>query len=443
MLNTSKRTIAIVFAALLAALVVLYAATAGIGKPSLPSDDAVAFVEMAPDGEVTPEEFDAAIEQAAARQGVKEVPEPGDPQYDGMKEAAVADLLIQRWWRGEAQEQDIEIADREIDAELQRIIEDQFGGEKEFDKFLKQSSFSEEEARERVELQLITTRLQEDLLGTEAPDVPQEEIEAYYNDNIEQFETPETRDVRTLLNPDEEKAQDALEQLQDDDSAENWKQVTKKLSTDEATSGLGGLRQGVVRGQNDPALDEAIFTGDEGELVGPIETAAGFYVAQVSGVTAAATQPLDEQTSEQIRQTLGSAQQQETAAAWQAGFLEKWGARTICADDFMIDRCGNAPPPPDACAGDDEGEEPQPDPVTGEPTEGCPAFVPSTRPVPPSSAGTPGAVGLPQGPQDATAAPVAPAGSPLGVPGAPATGAPPGTAPPATGAPPQTGAPAP
>ena len=432
MITGSKRNAAVALVALLVGVIVLVAATSGLGKPGLPNDDAVAFVEDAPDGEITQEEFDLAIEQAAARQqGGGAVPEPGTPQYDALLETAMADLLLSRWVAGEAEEMGIEVSEREIDEELETIIRDQFGGQKEFDRFLQDSKFSAEDARERVRLQLLSQRIQENVLGTEPPAVPEDEVQDFYDENIEQFQTPETRDVRTLLNPDEAKAQEAFDRLSRDDSPASWKQVTEELSTDEATSGLGGLRQGVAEGQNEAQLEEAIFGAVEGDLVGPIETDAGFYVLQVDAINEASTQELDDETRQQIEQTLGSERQQEIATDYQADFLEKWRSRTVCADDFAIDRCGNAPAPPDACTGDDGGEEPPADPTTGAPTEGCPAFVPSTRPVPPSSAGNADATGLPQGPQGVTApAPALPPGTQT-IPGAPPGTAPGGPAPPA------------
>jgi len=431
----TNRKAAVVLTALLAVMIILVAATSGIGKPSVP-DDAIAFVEDAPNGEITQEEFDTAIEQAAARQGTEGAPDPGTPQYDLLRETAMADRLLSRWFFGEAEERGIEIAEREVQAKLDEIIEQEFGGQKQFNRFKKQSQFSDEDVLERVELQLIQERIQDQVLE-DVPEPSEEEISTYYDENIAQFETPETRDVRTLLNPDEAEAQDAFDQLSEDDSPASWKKVTKQLSTDEATASQGGLRQGVVAGQNEPQLDEAIFSATEGELVGPVETEAGFYVFQVETVNPASTQPLDEQTTQQIQQALTSQSQQEIAAVFQADFLAKWRTRTVCDEDYMIDRCGNAPPPPDACQGDDEGEEPAVDPATGEPTEGCPAPVPSTRPVPPSSAGEQGATGLPQGPQGA---PVSLEGAtPLGVPGAPGTA--PGAPPTAPGAPPQGAAP--
>lgn len=410
----------IAFGAILVVIVVLVGVTSGFGGPSLPEGDK-AFVDEVEGGEVTQEKYDAALEQAAARLGIKDVPEPGVPQFDAVNDSAMADLLLAHWVRGEAEERDIEVTETAVETERDQIIEQQFGNQEEFDRFLEQSAFTPEDALERIELQLLSERIQQDVVPAE-PEVTDEEISSYYEENIEQFQTPETRDVRTLLNPDEAKAQEAFEALAADDSPRNWAAVTKRLSTDEATAQAGGLRQGVIQGQSEPALDEAIFSAPEGELVGPIETEAGFYVFQVERIEAATTQPLDEQTTEQIRQTLAAQEQQEAAESFQVDFIARWTARTVCAEDVMIDRCGNSPPPPDACAGDDEGEDIPPDPATGEPAElACPAFVPSIQPVPPSSAGDPAAVGLPQGP--VVGGPPIPSldgAIPLGTPGAPA-----------------------
>ena len=119
------------------------------------------MVEDAPDGTITKEDFDRALVQTAARQGLKEVPETTDPQYQALADAAESDLLLARWVAGEAQERGIEATDREIDDELDKVKQQQFGGsEKEFQKFLDQSGFTDEEARQRIELQLISDRIQ-------------------------------------------------------------------------------------------------------------------------------------------------------------------------------------------------------------------------------------------------------------------------------------------
>ena len=110
-------------------------------------DDAIAVVEDAPDGTITKEEFDRALAQTAARQGLKEVPPTDDPQYELLADAALADLILSRWVLGEAEERGIEVSDREIDEELETVKTEQFGSEEEFDKFLEQSGFTLEEAQ--------------------------------------------------------------------------------------------------------------------------------------------------------------------------------------------------------------------------------------------------------------------------------------------------------
>jgi foldase protein PrsA len=430
----------IVFALILIGAFVIVAAAQGLGDPNL-DDGEVAQVEEAPDGTITQEAFDRALEQTAARQGLREVPPEDDPQYALLKDAAMSDLLLARWVAGEAEERGIEVTDREVDEELDRAIEQEFGGDKQFQKFLEQSGFTEEEARERIELRLISDRIQQNVLPEE-PAISDEEIEAFYDENQTQFEQPETRDVRVVLTKTEEEAADALAELEQDDSEQSWEQVAKQFSIDEATKSTGGLREAVVEGQSEPALDEQIFNAAEGELVGPFETDAGFYVIQLQAITPGSTTSLEDAT-EQIRQTLIGARQQEIAESFQESFTSKWTARTFCAEGYETDRCSNAPPPPDACEGDDEGEDLPVDPTTGEPqTElACDAPVPSTRPVAPGTAGVFGAPapqGLPQGPITPQAE--APAGLPPGISPLPGGAAPPGAVPPG-GAPPGTAAP--
>jgi hypothetical protein len=91
--------IAALFAVLFIALFGIVAlAQGGIGDPSVPSGD-VALVEDAPDGNVTQEEFDAALQQAALRQGVPKPPAPDSPQYGALRDAAMSDLLLASWAR--------------------------------------------------------------------------------------------------------------------------------------------------------------------------------------------------------------------------------------------------------------------------------------------------------------------------------------------------------
>ena len=419
-----KRLYALIFAVLFIVLFAVVGVSVGIGEPSVP-DDAIAVVEDAPDGTVTREDFDRALTQTAARQGIKEVPAEDDPQYQLLADAAQSDLILARWVLGEADERGIVISDREVDEELEKIKEQQFGSDKAFEKFLEDSGFTLDEAKDRIRLQLVSDRIQKAVLPEE-PEVSDDEIETFYNENIAQFEQPETRDVRVILTKTEDEANQAKEELGTDPDEKTWGEVAKKFSIDEATKSTGGLRSAVVAGQSEPALDEQIFSAEPNTIVGPFKGDAGFYVIDVEKVTPAKTTPLEDAT-DQIKQTLVATRQQQIATDFQNDFQEKWIARTFCAEGFRIDRCANAEPPPDACT--EEVAE----------SQGCPAPVPSTKPIQPGTNtvfGAPAATGLPQGP--ITPQPAAPAGVPPGglVPG----GVPPGTVPPSGAAPPPSGA---
>lgn len=416
------------FGVLLVGLFVGVALAQGFGDPEVP-DDAIAIVEEAPNEEITVEEFERSLTQTAARQGLPEVPPDDDPQFDLLRDGAISDLILSRWVLGEAEDRGIEITDREIAEELERVKEEQFGSDKAFDKFLEDSGFTLEEARERIRLQLVSDRIQRAVLP-EDPGITDEEIETYYNENQEQFEQPETRDVRVILTRNEEEADEALAALEEDSTPKGFEEVAKEFSIDEATKSTGGLRDAVVEGQSEPALDEQIFSAPQGELVGPFETESGFYVIQVETINPAQTVPLDE-AREQVEQTLIAARQQEIATAFQDRFTSKWQVRTFCAEDYRIDRCSNPPSVPDACTEEIAT------------TTGCGAPVASTRPIAPGSAGvfgTPTAPALPQGPfTGETAASDLPPGLIPGG-GVPPGAAPPGAAPPGT-APPGTAPP--
>jgi foldase protein PrsA len=419
------------FGALLIALFVAVAIAQGIGHPSIP-DGAIAVVEDAPDGTVTKEEFDRALQQTAAGQGLKEVPATSDPTYQQLADAAQANALLSRWVLGEAADRGIEVSDREVDQQLQQIIQQQFGGKQEdFDKYVIDAGFctdSEQQTKplscadvdKQVRLMIISDRIQTSVLPDNPP-VSADEIQAYYEANQAQFKQPETRDVRVILTKTEDDANAALAALQKDDSDGSWKDVAKQYSIDDATKATGGLRQGVVAGQSEPALDKEIFSATQGDLVGPFKGDSGFYVIEVEKVTPATTTSLADAT-DQIKQTLVAARQQEIAQNFQTNFQIKWTARTFCADGYRIDRCSNAEPAPSTCTAE-----------VAE-SQGCPAPVPSTKPIAPGTAtvfGTAATPGLPQGPQVAT--PEVPAGGTT--PGL--TPVPGGTVPP-SGAAPQT-----
>jgi parvulin-like peptidyl-prolyl isomerase len=327
-------------AALLVVLFLIFAIAEGIGDPSVPSGD-VAVVEDAPDGlgTITKEDLDHAIEQAAAESQVKPVPKPGDPKYDELQEAALGQLFDSIWIQGLGEEMGFTVTPKEVSDELAKLKKQAFKSEKQYNEFLKEGHYTQADVNERVKVQIISTKVQEQI--TEEGSTPSsDEIEEYYEAaKSSQFTTPESRDVRTIANKDKAKVEEAKELLLKDDSPESWKKVAKKYST-EATKGNGGLQAGLTEGRLPEPLNAEVFAAGQGEVLGPVKGASTYTIFEVEKITPEKVQSLDEAKS-QISTQLSEQAQQKRFAAVIGNWRSTWTARTFCASDFVIERCAN------------------------------------------------------------------------------------------------------
>jgi parvulin-like peptidyl-prolyl isomerase len=330
----------LVFGVLFIALFAIVAASEGIGDPSIPEGD-VLLVEDAPgdSGHVSQEEFDHALELAAAGEG-KSVPKAGGKQYDELKETALTGLVEGIWLEGEAEEMGIEVTPQKIQREFQKIKGENFPTEAEFKKFLKESKFTQEDIDERVKLQILAQEVQEEI--KQDPATPTDrEVEAYYEAaKADQFTKPPSRDVRMIVNKEEEKAEEALAQLEEGNTAGDWSRIAKELSTDAATQGKGGLRKGIAEGSLEEPLDKAVFEAPEGQLEGPLKAPRGFVVFEVQSASDETVEPLTK-VAGQIQSQLAQQLEQEQFTAFVDDFNSKWLSRTFCAEDYLTPRCAN------------------------------------------------------------------------------------------------------
>ena len=418
--GTAHRVALIVLALAVVLTTAGFAIFRGLGDPSIPSD-AIAVVQDSPNGTVTKAEYARALFQAVPRIGLSKLPPRSSPQFTTVKQSAISDLLLQRWIEGEASERGIDVSGSVVQDKLKSIISSQFNNsQKQFDAFLKQSHFTPADALERVRLQVLSTRVQNEVLPKKTPTVSDDAISNYYSANITQFQQPATRDVRLVLNKSKAQVEKAKAALDADDSATNWKKVAKQYSTDPTTKSVGGLRAAVAKGQSEPALDKALFAAPAHQIIGPIKGQAGYYVIEVEAIHPAATTPLAK-VRPQIQQQLATALQGQIATDFQTKFSDKWTSRTFCAPGYVMFRCSNYEPPPTCTA-------------AAAAKTGCPAFVDSVKPVEPGHAAVFFTIPqqLPQGPiqPPSKGGAALPGGTPvpLGPGGAPAA-PPPGTAP--------------
>jgi len=400
----------IVFGAILVVLFAGIAVAQGISKPTVPSGDII-LVEDVPDGRgnITEDDYNRSFTQTWKRGGLQTAPKEGDAQYDQVREAAINDLLDQAWLTGEAAELGVSATDREIDSELETIKQDQFPTPQAFQDFLKTSGFSQEEVRERVELQVLSRKIQDEIMNS-ITEVPDTEIESFYETSIDSFTTPESRDIQLIVTDNQENADKAISQLGEDPSDEEFAKVAKNLSV-HASKTEGGDTVATDGAFPDPAGTE-IMSAEVGTLEGPTEAGSQFYIFRVTKVTPEETKPLDE-VREQIRQQLLPTIQQQAMSDFVADYNAKWTSRTFCQDDYTVARCDNF---------ESDGRIEIADPKCYEPGAGknpdlaCPAPIELPKPMAPGGNSSAGALlgqaqNLPQRPVQPADANTAEAGA--------------------------------
>ena len=342
------------------------AVVAGCGNDVPPN--AVAKVG---DSTITQDEFDKWLKTASAGQsqgGATAAPDPPDFQkcvaakkkqpapkgqeqpsdsqlkkqceqeFDQLKTEVMQFLIQAEWVQQEAEAQGVKVTDKEITRSFEDQKKQAFPNDKAYKQFLEQSGMSEEDILFRVRLDQLQQKLTQKVTE-DAKKVSNTDVEEYYDKNKKRFAQPERRDLLVVLTKTKAKAEQAKKAL---DDGQSWKQVVKRYSIDEASKAQGGKLPAVSQGQNEKALDDAIFAAKKGEVEGPVKTQFGWEVFEVTKITPASQQTLDE-SKETIRNLLRSQGQQKALDQFIKDFREDYKDETDCAEDYRVAECKNAP----------------------------------------------------------------------------------------------------
>ena len=236
-------------------------------------------------------------------------------------------LVSFEWIEGEAKEQNIKVTDAEVKKTFDKQKKEAFPKEADFAKFLKDSGQTEEDILKRVRLDTLSNKIREKV--TKGKDkVTDAEIDGLLQQ--EQAALRAARAARPADRPDQGRGQGQAGQGRRSRAASPSSKVAKKYSIDQASKAQGGKLPAVAKGQQEKALDTAIFKAKKGKLTGPVKTQFGYYVFEVTKVTKASQQTLA-QAKATIKQTLASQNQQKALDKFVKSFRKRWKAKTDCA----------------------------------------------------------------------------------------------------------------
>ena len=180
--------------------------------------------------------------------------------------------------------------------------------------FLYAKMAEEEKLDETEEFKKIMESARKDMLAQFAMNkvlqsavVSEEECQAFYSANPQNFQKGETVRAKHILVSEEETCKEILSAIQNGEK--EFEAAAKEYST--CPSGQQGGDLGTFgRGQMVAEFEQAAFDGEIGQVIGPVQTQFGYHLIQVTEKTEATVIPYEE-VAAQIKEELLRQKQNE------------------------------------------------------------------------------------------------------------------------------------
>ena len=263
-------------------------------------------------------------------------------QYDQLKSQVMSFLLRATWLDQEAKKQGVNVPDKDVQKQLDTAKKQAFPKDADYQKYLVRNGLTNADVLFQQRSQLLEQKITAKV--TKGKDkVSDAQIQQYYEKNKSRFATPERRDLRIVLTKTKAKADEAKRALQ---NGQSWSAVAKKYSIDQTSKSNGGKLAGVAKGQQEKALDDAVFKASKGQLSGPVKTQFGWYVFTVDKVTPADQQSL-EQSKQSITDILKSENSRKALTTFGNDYRKRYKDQTDCRKEYVTQDCknGKAPKP--------------------------------------------------------------------------------------------------
>jgi foldase protein PrsA len=257
-----------------------------------------------------------------------------EQEYKSLQQEVLGFLISSNWVLGEASSLGVKVSDAEVKKQFEKIKDQQFPKAAEFEKFLKTSGQTVSDLLLRVKLNLLSSKIQQKIVK-EKSKVTNAQIEKYYKENPKRFEVAEKRNILIILTKAEAEAKKAKQEIE---SGKSFGSVAKRVSIDPTSKANGGKLPGVVKGQEEKTLDEAIFTAKQNVLSGPVKTPFGYYIFEVQSTTPGSQQTL-KQAEASIKSQLTATHEQSALSTFVKEFKKKWIAKTECRSGYMVQDC--------------------------------------------------------------------------------------------------------
>jgi len=214
--------------------------------------------------------------------------EAGDEQFREAEKRILDQLIDEKLVNQEADRLAITISEREIDMAVKDMQNRNKMNDAQFAAALAEEGLTLQKYKEQIKRQMRKVRVIDQEIKSRIQ-VPQEEIDAYYEKHAEDFNAePEVRiqQIRLIIPPEsgegeinriQAQAESILSKIK---QGEDFNSLVGLYSQDPSAS-AGGDMGTFKRGELLPAIDEYAFSMKEGEVSPVIRTEGGFHIVKV------------------------------------------------------------------------------------------------------------------------------------------------------------------
>ncbi|NLJ75984.1 MAG: hypothetical protein GX325_01835 [Peptococcaceae bacterium] len=279
------------------------------------------------------------LKEMYENQGMDFSGENGQVMLDSLQKDVLAGLIDKKIMLQEAKKRTT-LEPGDIQEKLQPLME-QFPTEDDFENFLKQLKMNKEEIAYILFLQDEVTR--------DVPPVSEEDTRRYYEDNPDQFTTPEQLEVRHILffvddgtkdmparHTDDEARQMAEDVIAQLNEGQDFAELAREKSEDVGTKENGGLYTATKS-----STVAEFYTAASGLSVGkytmePVKTDYGYHVIKLEGTTPVGLQPFAEVKEHLAAELWDQAKQKEFNR-----FMQEATREAVIVNKLIDEKQGN------------------------------------------------------------------------------------------------------
>ncbi|MCH1505135.1 peptidyl-prolyl cis-trans isomerase [bacterium] len=221
---------------------------------------------------------------------------------------------------------------KDVDTQINYRVREQFGGDRnKFVEALRQAGITMRKFRSDQEDTIKILRMKQAIAQDKTRTPSTQEVQSYYNENINDYRDEGTVSMRTLTIPKQDRrdpmaspksqrllAQDIHRQLK---RGSNFATLAKKYSRDSAAR--DGGNRGIIDKQTlQPLLTMNAYNLKAGETSEIIEDQRNYYILKVDSRQYGKAQPLSE-VQEGIEKTLVAGQKEKVVETWVASLRER------------------------------------------------------------------------------------------------------------------------